>query len=328
MAERIEFDPLHPNWIIPAWGSAVYCVNLLLPRLPPHKWKQSFLFITKEVIVIEKWGFLNTGFQTAAVNMAMDEALLNWHKEGLIPPTLRFYGWRTPSLSVGRFQKVNEQIDLAAVDHYHCDFVRRLTGGSAVLHDDELTYSIVVTEEHPNIPQTVREAYHVLTKGILEGYRNLGIQADYAYPTKMAAKKDRSAVCFEQVAYYEMVVDGKKLSGNAQTRKDGVLLQHGSIPMSINEEMLFDLFLFPSEQIKEQKRQAFANKAIAINQITNKKHMFDQLVKAFYKGFQTGLNVTFTPLTLTQQQWDEVHHLAKTKYATLETEPILHPKNH
>lgn len=268
------------------------------------------------VVIQEQWGFLNTGFHDAAINMAMDEALLNWHKKGDIPPTLRFYGWNAPSLSVGRFQKVEEQVDLDAVSRYNCDFVRRLTGGSAVLHDDELTYSIVITEDHPNIPRSVREAYHVLTKGIMEGYRNLGIQADYAYPSRDVRSKDRSAVCFEQVAYYEMIVDGKKLSGNAQTRKDGILLQHGSIPMSINEKMLFDLFRFPSEQVRERKRHAFSTKAIAINQITNKKYTYELLVDAFYKGFQTGLDVQFKPIELTNAQWDEVHQLAEEKYAT------------
>lgn len=266
----------------------------------------------------EEWGFLDTGYHHAAFNMAMDEALLNWHKNGDIPPTLRFYGWQSPSLSVGRFQKVEKQIDFAGIHRHDCDFVRRLTGGSAVLHDDELTYSIVVAEDHPNIPTTVPEAYHILTKGILEGYRNLGIEADYAYPVGKMIRKDRSAVCFEQVAHYELVVDGKKLSGNAQTRKDGVLLQHGSIPMSINDKMLFDLFLFPSESIRDEKRLAFANKAIAINQMTNQKHTYEMLVKAFYQGFQTGLGVKLKPLILTDAQWNEVHHLAKTKYTTEE----------
>ena len=262
----------------------------------------------------EEWGFLNTGHQDAATNMAMDEALLNWHSKGVIPPTLRFYGWAAPSFSVGHFQKADKRVDFAAIERHGCEFVRRLTGGSAVLHDDELTYSIVVTEDHPSIPKSIREAYRILTKGILEGYRNLGIHAEFAYPSREETIKDRSAVCFEQAAYYEMVIDGKKLSGNAQTRKKGVLLQHGSIPMSIDENMLFDLFLFPSERVKERQRNAFSDKAIAINQITDKKHTYAMLTEAFYHGFQTGLDVEFKPLTLTNEQWDEVNHLAKTKY--------------
>src|SRR5699024_524251 len=169
-------------------------------------------------------------------------------------------------------------------------------------------------EAHPSIPTSVREAYHILTRGILEGYRNLGIQADYAYPSREETIKGRSSVCFEQAAYYELVIDDKKLSGNAQVRKDNVLLQHGSIPMNINEEMLFDLFLFPSERMREKKRTSFCEKAIAINQITNQRHTYDMLVDAFYHGFQTGLDVKFKPMTLTDAQWDEINQLAKNKY--------------
>lgn len=271
----------------------------------------------------EEWGFINTGHHSAAINMAMDEALLNWHKSGEIPPTVRFYGWSSPSLSVGRFQKVENRINFEAIKQHNCEFVRRLTGGSAVLHDDELTYNIVVAEDHPNIPSTVREAYYILTKGVMEGYRNLGIPANYAYPSREEILKDRSAVCFEQATYYEIVVDGKKLSGNAQTRKDGILLQHGSIPMAINENMLFDLFLFPSEKVKKRQRMSFSKKAIAIDKIANRKHSYEMLVDAFYKGFQTGLNITFTPIILTDAHWDEVYHLAETKYKTNEVEDMI-----
>ncbi|ASN07482.1 octanoyltransferase [Virgibacillus necropolis] len=247
--------------------------------------------------------------------MALDEALLNWHSEGKIPPTLRFYGWSKPSLSVGHFQKAERAIDFENVQKHGCEFVRRLTGGSAVLHDDELTYSIVVSEKKEYIPSSIRAAYFVLSKGILEGYKQLGIQADYAIPEK---RQERTDVCFEKPAFYEMVVDGKKVSGNAQTRKQGVLLQHGSIPMSINKEMLFDLFKFPSEKLRGKKRNSFSEKAITINEITKKQHTYDDLKKAFHKGFQSELNMDFIPLQLSDSQWQEVHDLAKTKYAVEE----------
>src|SRR5699024_11506522 len=90
-----------------------------------------------------------------------------------------------------------------------------------------ISYSIVISESHPNIPKSVNKAYYILTQGLLEGYRELGIDAQFAIPERELAS-DRSAVCFEQPAIYELVVDNKKLSGNAQTRKQGVLLQHGS----------------------------------------------------------------------------------------------------
>ncbi|CEI84373.1 octanoyltransferase LipM [Oceanobacillus oncorhynchi subsp. incaldanensis] len=263
----------------------------------------------------KQWAFIDTGFRGAAWNMAFDECLINWHQEGKIPPTLRFYGWEKPSLSIGYFQKVDKKIDLEAVERHQCQFVRRLTGGSAVLHDDELTYSLVITESDPDIPVSVQEAYHVLAEGIFEGYRNLGIPAEYATLDRESAR-GRTAICFEKPAFYEMVVDGKKLSGNAQTRKKGVLMQHGSIPMSMNTNMLFDLFVFSSEKIRERSRAAFSKKAVTINQLTNREHRYDMLTDAFKEGFKEGLGLEFHPLQLTKAEWDEVEQLAQSKYET------------
>lgn len=261
----------------------------------------------------ETWGYLDSGINDAATNMAIDESLLNWHSEGLIPPILRLYGWERPSLSVGQFQKAEKSIDFEGIKKHQCEFVRRLTGGSAVLHDDEITYSIIVSEDHPNIPQSIQQAYYILSKGVLEGYRNLGINADYAIPER-EAMKDKTAVCFEKTAIYEMIVDGKKISGNAQTRKKGVLLQHGSIPMTMDENMLFDLFKFKSERGRERQRENFSKKAVSIEQITNKTHTYDMLKDAFLEGFKTGLDIKVKPFELTESQWTEVHELADAKY--------------
>lgn len=260
----------------------------------------------------ETWLFLDTGHLDAATNMAVDEALLHWHSKQEIGPTLRFYGWKKPSLTVGHFQNVHKTIDFNGLEKHECDFVRRLTGGSAVLHDDELTYSIVVSESHPKIPKTVNQAYFVIAQGILFGYRNLGIHATFALPDMHA--KERSAVCFETPAIYELVVDGKKLSGNAQTRKNGVLLQHGSIPMSFNVDMLFDLFKFSSERAREKQKAKFKEKAVSINDITGKKHTYAMLKDAFLKGFEKGLNIETKPFSLSKEQWDYVHYLTETKY--------------
>ncbi|WLV25076.1 lipoate--protein ligase family protein [Aciduricibacillus chroicocephali] len=264
-------------------------------------------------MVRETWKYLDSGILDAATNMAIDESLLNWHSEGFIPPVLRLYGWEKPSLSIGQFQKAEKSIDFDGIAKHGCEFVRRLTGGSAVLHDDELTYSIIVSEDHPNIPQSVQKAYYILSKGVLEGYHNLGINADYAIPER-EAMLDKTAVCFEKTAVYEMIVDGKKISGNAQTRKKGVLLQHGSIPITMDEDMLFDLFKFKTERARERQRNNFSNKAVSIEQITQKPHTYDMLKAAFLDGFKKGLNIEVEPFTLSAEQWAEVHELADTKY--------------
>ncbi|MGJ9459516.1 lipoate--protein ligase family protein [Oceanobacillus sp. CF4.6] len=260
-----------------------------------------------------QWAFIDTGLNDAAINMAFDECLINWHSEGKIPPTLRFYGWSAPSLSVGYFQKVENKIDFEAIVRHNCQFVRRLTGGSAVLHDDELTYSLVISESEPGIPKSVQEAYYTLSKGVLEGYKNLGIPAEYELEKKRS-ESGRTAICFEKPAIYEMVVNGKKLSGNAQTRKKGVLLQHGSLPISINTTMLFDLFQFSTDKLRERQRNGFSKKAITINQLTDEKVNDEILKKAFKEGFKNGLNIDFHPLKLSEDDWNEVKELAKTKY--------------
>ncbi|MBS4179032.1 lipoate--protein ligase family protein [Lederbergia citrea] len=261
----------------------------------------------------DKWGLLHTGYNDAAVNMALDEKLLDWHSEGKISPVLRFYGWSKPTLSVGHFQRVDRTIDFNAVEKYQCQFVRRLTGGSAVLHDDELTYSLVVSEQKPYISDSIREAYFTLSKGIMAGFKELGIAVDYSIPEEHF-KKNATAVCFERPSDYEMLVDGKKISGHAQTRKKGVLLQHGSLPFSIDEQMLFDLFNFSSEEIRQKQRSTFSEKAISMNDVSSEKITYEIATKAFTKGFENGLNLELVPLKLTDSQWAEVHELAEAKY--------------
>lgn len=258
---------------------------------------------------------LNSHVNDAATNMAIDEWLLKQHSQGNIKPTIRFYGWERPSLTVGHFQNVERTINLNGIKKHHCDFVRRLTGGSAVLHDDELTYSIVVSEAHPKIPQSINDAYYVLAKGLLEGYKELGIDADFAVP-EQDRLRERSAVCFEIPSSYEMIVDGKKISGNAQTRKHGVLLQHGSIPMSFNSEMLFDLFNFSNDSIRKRQREAFIKKATSINEITQKEHTYEQLQNAFEIGLKNSLQIDLEPLKLKEKDWEEINNLANTKYRT------------
>lgn len=263
----------------------------------------------------ETWNVLSSGHLDAATNMAIDESLLKWHSEGRILPTIRFYGWKRPSLTIGHFQNVHKTIDFKGVEKHQCDFVRRLTGGSAVLHDNEITYSIIVSEDHPKIPSSVNEAYYTLSQGLLVGYRILGIDVDFAPYTKQRLK-DRSAVCFESPAIYEMVVEGKKISGNAQTRKDGVLLQHGSIPMSFDADMLFDLFQFPSERVRVRQRNAFFKKTISINEATTRIHTYEMLQPAFLKGFQKSLNISTEPMELTKEQNEYIEYLVNTKYNT------------
>ena len=265
----------------------------------------------------ETWYFLNSGEGSPAFNMALDEALLNWQSEKLIPPTLRFYTWKPSTLSVGYFQKVKEKINLDGVRKHGLGLVRRLTGGRAVLHDQELTYSVVVSEDHPMMPKTVTEAYRVISEGILQGFRELGLQAEFAVPTEKI-KQTQSAVCFDQPSWYELVVGGRKAAGSAQTRQKGVILQHGAIPLNIDADMLFDLFLYPSEAERKQAQAGFDSKAVAINLLRDEPVSLDLAKKAFHTGFEKGLEIQLEPFKLNKEQLAEVHAIAEAKYETEE----------
>ncbi|WP_066257553.1 lipoate--protein ligase family protein [Neobacillus drentensis] len=266
----------------------------------------------------EVWRFIDTGNSSPSFNMALDEALLDWHSEGKIPPVIRFYGWNPATLSVGYFQRVEKEIDMDAVKAHQLGFVRRPTGGRGVLHEHELTYSVIVSEEHPEMPNSVTEAYRVISEGILKGFHHLGLEAYFAVPKTVeereALKSPRSAVCFDAPSWYELVVEGRKVAGSAQTRQKGVILQHGSILLDLDEDKLFSLFKYPSERVKERMRKAFKDKAVAINAISPRKISLEDAKEAFYKGFAEGLNIDLEPYQLSREELAYVEKIAKERY--------------
>ncbi|WRP05232.1 biotin/lipoate A/B protein ligase family protein [Rossellomorea aquimaris] len=266
----------------------------------------------------ETWRFIDSGNCSPSYNMALDEALLDWHSEGKIPPTIRFYGWDPATLSIGYFQKVEKEINLDAVKEHGLGFVRRPTGGRGVLHEHELTYSVIVAEEHPEMPKTVTEAYRVISEGILKGFQGLGLEAYFAVPKtaeeREGLKNPRSAVCFDAPSWYELVVEGRKVAGSAQTRQKGVILQHGSILLDLDEDKLFSLFNYPSDRVKERMQRAFKSKAVAMNEISSETVTMDMAKEAFKKGFEEGLNIHLEPYELSEEETQYVVDLAGTRY--------------
>ncbi|MGV3064663.1 lipoate--protein ligase family protein [Staphylococcus simulans] len=263
----------------------------------------------------ETWNFINSGSHDPFYNMAMDEALLNFVSRGEIDPVIRFYTWDPATLSIGYFQRLKKEIDIDKVKEKGYGLVRRQTGGRGVLHDKELTYSVIVPESHPKMPKTVTEAYRVISQGLLEGFKLLGFDAYFAVPKskeeREKLKQPRSSVCFDAPSWYELVVEGRKIAGSAQTRQKGVILQHGSILKDIDIDDLFDMFIFKNERLKDKMKQAFIDKAVAINDISDKVVSLEEMEAAFEKGFQKGLDINFKPLELTKEQQTEVKELAE-----------------
>jgi lipoate-protein ligase A len=258
--------------------------------------------------------------------MAVDEAVLIAHGEGRVPPTVRFYGWNPATLSIGYFQKAEEEVDFDALRKHGIGFVRRPTGGRAVLHDRELTYSIIVSEAYPGMPTTVNEAYRVLSEGLVFGFRNLGLQAEMV---SLASEEEKqkyaaasSAACFDSPSWYELVVEGRKVAGSAQTRQKGVVLQHGSILLDMDADLLFELLRFPNERVKQRLRESFDRKAVAINDVCRSigrpALTLEQAEAAFRTGIADGLGVQLEEGELTPYERELADQLVREKYGNKE----------
>lgn len=268
------------------------------------------------------WRLILSGPSGPAENMAVDETLLTGISEGNAPPTVRFYGWQPATLSIGYFQKAREEVDLSALEERGLGFVRRPTGGRAVLHDAELTYSIVVPESYPGVPPTVNEAYRVLSEGLVAGFRKLGLRAemaDAAADKKAAQAAAGSAACFDSPSWYELVVEGRKIAGSAQVRQKGVILQHGAILLELDADLLFAVLNFPSERIRDRLKAAFLDKAVAINDLLRLQGKppvtIRQAEQAFAAGFAEGLGIRLEPGVLTDAEREMAERLAREKYS-------------
>lgn len=271
---------------------------------------------------MEKWRFIVTEPMSPAMNMAVDEAILQLHGEGKVPPTVRFYTWDPATLSIGYFQKAVKEINLEEVHRQGLGFVRRPTGGRAVLHDKELTYSVIVSEEHPKMPSSVTEAYKIISMGLLHGFQNLGLSAEMV---SLASEEEKekytspgSSACFDSPSWYELVVEGKKVAGSAQTRQKGVILQHGSILLDMDVELLFSLLNFPSERVKQRMMESFRQKAVTINEVSTRPIGLQEAIEAFGRGFASGLDVELVASDLAAEEQELAHELAQTRYGTEE----------
>ncbi len=179
------------------------------------------------------WRLIDTGPRPGALNMAIDEALLRSFDPAASLPVLRLYGWAPPALSLGRFQKGGEVLDLERCRADNVSVVRRITGGGVIYHADELTYSIVCAPEQVPPASSIKDSFRVLTGFLLAFYRELGLDAAYALDVTPEGTRlgERTAFCFAGRESFDILVGGGKIGGNAQRRQKGLVFQHGSIPL-------------------------------------------------------------------------------------------------
>lgn len=166
--------------------------------------------------------------QSATVNMAVDAAIARAFGAGRIPPTLRLYSWSHPSFSIGRFQKLDANL-VAQLHHHDISIVRRITGGRGVLHDRELTYSIVASTQDEHFVGGLRGTFGAIAQGLRAGLKTLGVAAEIHRSRASGRRRSHGPFCFDHVSGDEITVGGRKLLGSAQRRWVGHFLQHGSL---------------------------------------------------------------------------------------------------
>jgi lipoate-protein ligase A len=179
------------------------------------------------------WRLIVTPPLSGAENMAIDEALLRSFDPAVSLPVLRIYGWNPPSLSLGRYQKAADILDLERCRNDGVAVVRRITGGGVIYHADELTYSLVCAPGQIPPTSSIKDSFRVLTGFLLRFYRALGLVALYAVDSVPEGTRlgERTAFCFAGKESFDILANGFKIGGNAQRRLKEVIFQHGSIPL-------------------------------------------------------------------------------------------------
>jgi len=183
--------------------------------------------------VVVTWRLIDTGPLSGQDNMAVDEALLHHFDPVTSPPILRLYGWEPAALSIGRFQKAPDDLNLKRIKNDRLTVVRRITGGGAIYHAAELTYAIICSPRQLPPSSSIKESFRVLTSFLLSWYRELGLDASYAVDATQPGTRLglRTPICFAGTESYDILVSGRKLGGNAQRRLKQTIFQHGSIPL-------------------------------------------------------------------------------------------------
>lgn len=256
--------------------------------------------------MIQNWRLIDTGPLDGPSNMAVDEALLGSFRPESSLPVLRLYGWSPPALSLGRYQDASAALDLARCAADRVPVVRRMTGGGIIYHADELTYSIVCSPSHIGNLAGVKEGFRRLCGFLLGTYRRLGLEPHFAADRNAEGARlgERSTFCFAGKEECDIVVEGRKLGGNAQRRLHGTILQHGSIPLlsRVREGLVY-----------LQQEAPGAEKAASLSELGLHPPL-DELKRMLVASFEERLSARLAADTLTEAERRGASLLHAAKY--------------
>ncbi len=270
----------------------------------------------RQVGIGGQWRLIYDLPTTGVRNMAVDEAILGAVSAGLEPPTLRLYGWSPACLSLGYGQRMTD-VDCERLAAHGWDVVRRPTGGRAILHADELTYSVALPADHPLAAGSVVESYRRLSGALLAALSSLG--ASVATERRQKSSVAVGPVCFDTPSHYEITVEGRKLVGSAQMRRRGGILQHGSLPLTGDPALICDALVYVDAASREEAchhvRQRATNLTDALGGISVS---WQIAADALVDGFHSALGIDFgAPVSLSAGEDAEAARLAETVYANV-----------
>jgi lipoate-protein ligase A len=251
---------------------------------------------------------LSTGFHTGFYNMGLDEALLEAVSSGASLPVLRFYGWKPATVTLGYFQSLEDEIDKAACFRHGVDIVRRITGGGAVFHQAEVTYSIILPVTHPLAGATILESYHILCAGITRGLSLLDIDSEFSGINDIIAMPGDAKTGVH--------AEGRKISGNAQTRRHGCVLQHGTILLDSDIDLMFELLKVPNEKLKDKLIRDVKERVTSLNALLGRDVPFDEATDALTQGFREALSLDLRLSSPTETEEERATGLATGKFAS------------
>lgn len=257
--------------------------------------------------------------RSGPANMAVDEALALSVARAASPPTLRLYAWHPPAVSIGRFQSAQD-VDSVALRDRGLDLVRRLSGGRALLHADEVTYAVLLPQSNPLVQTGVLESYRRLSQGLLQALQGLDLAPDPLQPAR-SGSGPRSAACLEVPSAYEVTMAGQKLVGSAQCRRQGYVLQHGSLPLQGDPALLVSL-LAMAEPERVRLRTLLQTRATTLERARAVSHpgaaplSWTHVAAAMADGFRRGLQLHLDPGSYLPAEMEEAARLIREQYAS------------
>ncbi len=258
------------------------------------------------------WRLLITSPARGAWNMALDEAILEHIGRGASLPTLRLYAWDPACLSLGHAQPFAD-VDTARLQAHGWEVVRRVTGGRAILHTDELTYSVIAPNDEPRVAGTVLESYNRLAQALLLAVQTLELPVEMK-EGKPAEPFSQNPVCFEVPSTYEITVDGKKLIGSAQARKKEGVLQHGSLPLTGDLTRICQALAFKNETAREEAARRLLARAATVESSLGRVVSWETAAQAFIHAFEAQLGLTLERGELSPSETERTEELVAKKY--------------